>query len=118
MKDRIIVLACVAFGLLVVGLAWWSTPGRKTGRDGKDEEAHEIRAFGMNGRGKLRLESVRKRLSLLTFLSRVEGDCDMRVTLTSDPSVERIPSASPTRGGSSSIPTSRLTGTKSACPST
>lgn len=48
------------------------------------DAAHEIRAFGMNGRGKLRLESVSKRLSLFKFLSRVEGDCDMRVTLTSE----------------------------------
>ena len=45
---------------------------------------HEISAFEMTGRGKLRVEDAKKRFLAFDFLERTEGDCQVRMTLTSE----------------------------------
>jgi hypothetical protein len=38
----------------------------------------------MTGRGKLRVEDAKKRFLAFDFLERTEGDCQVRMTLTSE----------------------------------
>ena len=46
-------------------------------------ENQQVKAFEMTGTGKLRVEEAKKRLLVLDFLTRTDGDCRVRITLTS-----------------------------------
>ena len=48
-----------------------------------DPSGKALRAFQMLGLGKLRVEEAKKRLIVLDFLERVDGDCQVRMTLSS-----------------------------------
>ena len=48
-----------------------------------DPSGKELRAFQMLGLGKLRVEEAKKRFIVLDFLERIDGDCEVRMTLSS-----------------------------------
>ena len=49
-----------------------------------DPSGKTLRAFQILGLGKLRVEEAKKRFIVLDFLERIDGDCEVRMTLSSD----------------------------------